>query len=167
MPLLITQIYAGNFLNAADLGPLGQRRTAIIHAVAMEEIGEKRQKILILDLVSPSGTAWPKRVTTNKTNATQLGAAYGADAEHWVGKSVEIWAELVMYQGKLVPGVKMLPALARPAAPQPLPTAQPVPQPASAAPAAETDGNAPPAMAAPSGPAWGGPGSDLDDEIPF
>ncbi len=110
MALLVSQTYAGVFLNAADLAPQGRRRTAVVHNVAAEEIGQEKRQVLVLDLVSPAGKPWPKRVVLNKSNSMQLAAAFGDDAARWPGQSIEIWAENVMFQGRLVPGVKVLPA---------------------------------------------------------
>jgi hypothetical protein len=142
----VSETYAGVYLNASELTPLGQRRIAVVHAVTMETVGQENRQVLVLDLVAPSGRAWPKRVVLNKGNALQMATAFGDDADHWPGNRIEIWAENVMFQGRLVPGVKVLPA---------------------------PDGNGaapPPTMPATrgsGGPQWGGPGSDLDDEIPF
>lgn len=125
MALLVSQTYAGVFLNAVDLAPLGRRRTAVVHNVAAEEVGQEKRQVLVLDLVSPAGRPWPKRVVLNKGNSMQLAAAFGDDATGWPGRSIEIWAENVMFSGRLVPGVKVLPAATEPAAPAPGPVRQP------------------------------------------
>jgi hypothetical protein len=164
---LVSQTYAGAFLNATELAPLGQRRNAIIHAAVQEVIGQENKPAIVLDLVAANGRAWPKRVVLNKGNALQLASAYGDDTDHWVGRQITLWAETVMFQGRLVPGIKILPAGSGPA-----PTA-------SAAPPPLLDPTLPP-----TGPMVGGPGApiipptgafggaalggpDGDDEIPF
>jgi hypothetical protein len=157
----VNSVYAGQFLVASELAPLGQRRTAVVHAVAMEVIGQEARQLLVLDLVTAAGRAWPKRVVLNKGNALALAAALGPNTDSWPGKPVEIWAENVMFKGQLVPGVKVVPAppapaAAVPAAPPPViqigSSAVPVP---------------PAAAAARGGPQWAVSGTDLDDEIPF
>ena len=157
MALLVSQTYAGVYLNAADLAPLGRRRNAVIHAVALEEVGQEKRQLLVLDLVSPAGKGWQKRVPLNKTNSTQLAAAFGDDASGWPGRTIEIWSENVMFQGKLLPGVKVMPAAAQPRAAQP--AAQPVVPPP--APPIASNPNTPPGAAPPVAL------DDRDEEIPY
>ena len=107
----ISAIYTGQYLNASEL-PQGRRQTLMIHSATLEEIGQddrKTQKI-VLSLVTPKGIACGKDVVLNKGNAIVLAAAYGGDTDTWIGKPIEIWAENVMFQGKLVPGIKLQPA---------------------------------------------------------
>jgi hypothetical protein len=118
----VSQTYAGQFLNAGELAPLGQRRAAVVHGVELETVGQggDAKNVLVLELVTASGKAWPKKVVLNKTNSTMLASVYGDNTDHWTGKPVELWAENVMFQGKLVPGIKVAPgATLRPAAATP------------------------------------------------
>jgi hypothetical protein len=134
----VSETYSGQYLNASELTPLGQRRRAMVHAAALEMIGQdanKSQKI-VLSLVSPKGAPWPKDVVLNRTNAMQLSTAYGDDTDGWLGKTVEVWSENVMFQGRMVPGIKIMP----------------VPTPIAAA------------IALPAG---NSAGAELNDEIPF
>jgi hypothetical protein len=103
----------GTYLRATDLQPLGQRRTVIAHGVALEHVGAEQKQALVLDLVTSSGKAWPKSLTLNKSNATQLQSAYGDDTDKWTGKVIEIWSENVQFQGRVVPGIKVSPTAAR------------------------------------------------------
>ena len=141
-----SQLYGGRLLNAADLQPIGQRRVAVIHDCDVEMLGQgsDQKSMLILGLVSQQGQAWPKRCPLNKTNTMMLVAAYGDDYATWPGKPIEIWSELVMFQGKMIPGIKLAAA------------------PATSAVA--TTGIAPAA-----GPTWraADPGDLEDDSIPF
>jgi hypothetical protein len=139
----VSEIYAGSYLNAADLTPLGQRRRAIVHSAVVEEIGPgaRRERKIVLSLTNTKGAAWSKDVVVNRTNAVQLSAELGDDINDWVGKQIEIWAEDVMFQGKMVPGIKIKAAQ-------------------------QGNGAPPPAKPGAVGPVWSGAG-DLDDEIPF
>jgi hypothetical protein len=153
----VSETYTGQYLNATELMPLGQRRYALIHQVTQELVGQNKDAKLVLDLVSTNGRPWPKSCVLNKGNALQLQAAYGDDTDDWMGKRIEIWAENVSFQGRIVPGIKVLP--------------QPSQQPVRALPAAG-QGNgaqAPQPAAGPvrNPPVTGVPGDDLDDEIPF
>jgi hypothetical protein len=160
---LVSQTYAGAFLNASELAPLGQKRTAIIHAAVEEVIGQERKPAIVLDLVAASGRPWPKRVVLNKGNASELADAYGDDTDHWVGRQIYIWSDKVMFQGRLVPGIKVSggPAPTASAAPPPLDPTSLLTGPMVGGPGAPTM----PPTRAPGGAALGGP--DGDDEIPF
>lgn len=184
-----SQLYSsGRWLNANDLvskAGLNTRITAIVHACEPEEIGAQggEQKVmLMLSLVSKNGQAWPKKVPLNKGNSMQMVAAYGDDYSQWPGKPVQIWAENVMFQGKLVPGIKLAsapngtsPNVAQSlpqaqAAPASYPPMQPQTPPASPSPSA-TAVTGGPAVANP-GPSWTPPRNANtapieDDDIPF
>jgi hypothetical protein len=151
----VSETYAGQYLNASELAPLGSRRMALIHHVTQELIGQARDAKLVLSLVSAAGKPWPKEVVLNKTNALHLQAAYGDDTDAWTGKQIDIWAENVQFQGRVVPGIRLVPSQAANgqggALPAPARAApQPQPQPQAAAPP-QSDSI---------------PG-DIDDEIPF
>ena len=79
------------YLTAAELTPLGQHRSAVIHDVTQELVGQNREPKLVLTLVSAGGRQWPKDVVLNKTNALHLQAAYGDDTDGWSGQQIEIW----------------------------------------------------------------------------
>ncbi len=147
---------------------MGKRRHAVVYAVALEEVGPEKRHVLVADLVSPSGHAWPKRVVLNKTNSLQLAAAFGDDAAGWTGCTLEIWAENVPYQGRLVPGIKVLPT--RPAASAAVaPTPRPVAGNGAAAPVTVAPAVPPAPVAAPVPPMDDVPGGApiIDDDIPI
>ena len=104
----VSETYAGAFVTGAELQPLGLRRSALIHQAVQELVGqENATPKIVLDLVSKQGLPWPRRVVLNKTNALQLAAAFGDDTDDWVGKSIEIWGEMVMFKGKATPGIRI------------------------------------------------------------
>jgi hypothetical protein len=119
----VSDTYSGQYLTAADQMPLGQRRRALIHQATQELVGQERKPLIVIGLVSARGAPWPKPAVLNKTNALQLAAAYGDDTDNWPGKPIEIWAENVQFQGRIVPGIKVLPASngQSPLAPTPAP----------------------------------------------
>lgn len=105
-----SQLYnTGRWLNASDLLPVNQRRTAIVHHCEPELIGQggDQKTMLMLDLVSRQGQAWPKKLPLNKTNTMAMVTAYGDDYSAWPGKTIDVWAENVMFAGKMVPGIKL------------------------------------------------------------
>jgi hypothetical protein len=139
----VSETYAGAYVTGAELQPLGLRRSALIHQAVQEVVGqENATPKIVLDLVSKQGQPWPRRVVLNKTNALQLAAAFGDDTDDWVGKTVEIWGEMVMFKGKATPGIRLAAA-------------------GSAQPGGRTAGHAVPAITnAPIG-------EGADDEIPY
>ena len=50
-------------------------------------------------------------IVVNKTNALILSSAYGDDTDDWTGQTIEVWAEAVQFQGKVVQGIKLAPAV--------------------------------------------------------
>lgn len=155
-----SQLYSGSYLTSADLGALGQRRTAAIHDVAVEVIGQEQKHMLTLALVSAKGQPWPKRIVLNKSNTMQLVAMYGDDYSLWPGQTIEVWAENVMFQGRMVPGIRIRPA------PRHNGGSMPAPDMAGAVPAGPVSA----AQVAGLPPVAAPPAADppsLDDEIPF
>lgn len=173
----------GKWLNASDLtnNPaigLNKRVTAVIHHVEEGLIGQDQKHQLICDLVSRQGTPWPKKLTLNTTRNMAMVAAFGDDYSQWPGKAIEVWAAMVPFGGKMVPGIHVgpasngqsipvtqAPATAAPASYPPMPPQQP---PAQAAPPSAT------AVAGLPPVAGGRPVSSIpssppieDDEIPF
>lgn len=167
-----TQLYnSGKMLNSADLvgNPnvgLNKRVPAVIHHVQSELVGQggDQETKLVADLVSKQGQAWPKRLPMNKTNILAMVAAYGDDYSTWPGKPIEIWAENVMFAGKVVTGIRIA-AVSNDAAHAP---AIPVPAPTTPPSSATAVAGMSPAAA----PTWNAPRSAAtipleDDEIPF
>jgi hypothetical protein len=159
----VSDTYSGQYLAAADLMPLGQRRRALIHQATQELVGQERKAMIVIGLVSARGAPWPKPAVLNKTNALQLAAAFGDDTDNWPSKPIEIWAENVQFQGRIVPGIKVLPA--------PNGQTPPAPTPAPAGPQGGSIQMANAVVPVPAstsdGPSWDVPTTPLDDEIPF
>ena len=103
----------GRWLNANDIVSkvgLNTRITAVIAACDPEEIGgmnSEQKTMLMLSLVSKQNQPWPKKVPLNKGNSLQMINAFGDDYSLWAGNTISIWAENVMFSGKLVPGIKL------------------------------------------------------------
>jgi hypothetical protein len=175
MPL-VSQIYTSRWLSAADLNPPGHppgaRRTAVIVGISQEPVGQDSRLALVADLASRTGQRWPKRWIINRTCSGVLVLAFGDEANNWVGKSVQIWAEPRMVRGQITPTI-MSAALYDTSSAESQPpgnAAMPPPDPPETI-------QMGPGVSAPipqGGPTpaqkdkvWAGPGSDLDDEIPL
>lgn len=143
----ITNLFASNYLKSSDLG--GQTRRVTIAKCQAEQIGQERE---IKPVVYFAGV--PKAMVLNKTNATLLAAAFGPETDHWAGREIELVSEMVMFQGRATPGLRVrVPATAAPAAaPQGAFAASmafQAPAPATAAPPAQAAPAAPAPAAAP------------------
>jgi hypothetical protein len=69
----VSETYHGQFVSGAELQPLGQRRSAVIHTVTSEAVGQDSTvHKLVLDLVAKDGRPWPRRLVLNKGNALAL-----------------------------------------------------------------------------------------------
>ena len=105
----ISEVYAGQYISAAELQ--GKRRQVVITTAEVEPVGQGDNAAakVVLSLKNRNGVAWPRQLVLNKTNANLLAAAFGDETRDWSGHVIEVWAEPVMYQGKLVPGIKVMP----------------------------------------------------------
>lgn len=168
-----TQLYStGRWLNASDLANnanigLNKRVPAFIHSCEPELIGQgnDQKTMLMLDLVSKQGQAWPKKLPLNKSNTMVMVASFGDDYSSWGGKAIEIWAENVMFSGKLVPGLKVQAANNGNAIPASAPAQHPSP---SATAATGIPSAASPAATLRSNTAHAPNMTDVDDDaIPF
>lgn len=145
-----SELYGGQWLKATDLNPVGRKRIAFIHEAAPELVGQDQKQMLGLALAAQNGAPWPKKLLLNKGNMLQLVVAYGDDYSRWIGRPIEIWSENVMFQGRMVPGIKVLPAPSARTAPPPV-----------AAPPSSTHDDMPPDAEPDSAPPIS------EDEIPF
>lgn len=123
----ITQVNQSKFLNAAGLQ--GANRTATIESVAMEEVapGESKPVVRFVGI--------PKGLVLNKTNTATIVNAYGKETEAWTGRDLMLFSQMVAFQGRMVPAIRVAPTAAQPAAPlQPAAASPPAAAPAPAAP---------------------------------
>jgi hypothetical protein len=158
----ISDIYSGDYVSAGEL-PDGRRIAAVIQFAGVELIGsEQQQKKVVLTLAATDGRPWPRKMILNKTNAGVLASVCGDETAAWTGRTIEVWKEPVSFQGKIVSGIKLAPAV-----PAMTSTAIPMPAPAPSA----GNGKAPgAAMAGYTVPLPGGmptAADDLNDAIPF
>lgn len=130
----LSSVFGGDSLKAADLQ--GQEHSVVIADVQMKQF-DNGNKLVI------SFQGRKKALICNKTNANRIAYAYGSNTDHWVGKEVILYPDLVDFQGKPVEAIRVKPPMARAA---PRDVAPPM-------------GNAP-RQAAPAR-------ADLDDEIGF
>jgi hypothetical protein len=102
----LSEIYASSFIKAQDLD---QDTTLTIKEAGVEEIGQDKQKKLVLAF---HGTK--QKFVLNNTNAKTIGKLYGDDIEDWYGKRITLRQAEVEYKGEMVLGIRV--SLKKPAA---------------------------------------------------
>jgi hypothetical protein len=119
----ISAAFPSAYLKASDLN--GQRVRIKMHRVVMEDVGDDHKPVLYF-----YGTE--KKMVLNKTNANEIGSAYGEDTEYWDGQLIEIYPARVDFAGRKVDAIRVNAFLGnRTAAPVAATAAQaPLPQPA-------------------------------------
>lgn len=124
----VSEAFASNakYLKSEHLN--GRTVTVTISHVTLEKVGsgtDAKNKPILYFQGKELGLA------LNVTNATILENAYGDEMDDWSGERVELYTEMVMFEGKRVPGLRVRPVKsAAPARPEPVITSgrQPVAQ---------------------------------------
>jgi hypothetical protein len=150
----INSLFPSNYLKAADLQ--GQVRRVTIEACQPEQLGQGEIKPAL------QFRGVPKKLILNKTNGLLIAASFGTETTAWAGREIELYPENVMFQGQVVPAIRVrVPIGAAPApaaaadpfahaAPAPQPPAPAAPQPPQAAPLSiPAPAQQPPAATAP------------------
>jgi hypothetical protein len=96
----VSEAFPSNYLKAADL----KNRTikVAINKVVFEEIGQNKESkpIVYFDKVE-------KGLVLNKTNAVEIAATHGDQMEGWTGKEIELFSQMVPFQGQNVPAIRV------------------------------------------------------------
>jgi hypothetical protein len=96
----VSEIFRSKYLKASDLQ--GKTITVTIRSVEVEEVGEALERKLVIYFRNNE-----RGLVLNLTNATMLANHLGDDANEWVGHSVHLCSEPVMYQGRRVDGLRV------------------------------------------------------------
>jgi hypothetical protein len=134
----INEVYPSKYLKAEDLQ--NREITVTMSHVEIEKIGQGEDRKPVLYFVGKE-----KGVALNKTNSTNIAAAFGPETDGWSGNKVILYVAWVDYQGKSVQAIRVRPALQN-QQPRPMPPQQ---------------------MAAPTPQGYANAAPDLSDEIPF
>ncbi len=107
----VNDAFPSNYLKAADLN----NRTIKLKMdkVIFEEIGQDKDKKPVLYF-----TDVKKGLVLNKTNATTIGSVHGQELEAWTGKEIELFEQMVPFQGQNVAAIRVR-AVAEPGEPVP------------------------------------------------
>ncbi len=96
----VSEAFPSNYLKAADL----KNRTVkvAINKVVFEEIGQNKESkpIVYFEKVE-------KGLVLNKTNAVEIAATHGEQMEGWTGKEIELFSQMVPFQGQNVPAIRV------------------------------------------------------------
>jgi hypothetical protein len=108
----INDLYPSKYIKADDIQ--GQQVQVTIQSVNIEEIADKEHKPVMRFIGKEKG------MVLNKTNGMACAAIWGDESTAWQGQRATLLAAPVMFQGKQVMGLQLLPKLAEraPAAPQ-------------------------------------------------
>ena len=94
--------FPSKWLRGEDL--LGKSHLVKIDRVTQEEIGSGSDSEMKM-------VAWfagkQKGVILNKTNASAIAAKYGDESDDWAGAEVELYPEMVTFQGKTAPAIRI------------------------------------------------------------
>lgn len=105
----MSDAFPGSYLKAPDLQ--GRTVAATIADVRMEDLGGEEKPVLYF-------VGKDRGLVLNKTNAGALVSAYGDETTAWTGQPVELFVARVMFQGRMVDGIRVrVPAPAPQAAP--------------------------------------------------
>jgi hypothetical protein len=93
----LKDMYKSTLLKAEDIK--GHEVKLVIEDVTIEEVGDEKKPVIRFK-------GKEKRMQLNRTNAELLAGFYGDDTEAWKNQEVTLVTERVMYQGKMVDGLR-------------------------------------------------------------
>lgn len=98
----LSSVFGGDSLKAADLQ--GTEPTVTISRVEMKEF-DKSNKLVI------TFAGKKKVLICNKTNANRIAYAYGTNTDHWIGQQIQLYVDLVDFQGKPTEAIRIRPPM--------------------------------------------------------
>ena len=107
----VSDAFPSNYLKAADLN--NRTVKVVIDKVLFEEIGQNKDKKPVMYFQKVQ-----KGLVLNKTNAEQIGSVHGQELEGWTGKEIELFSQMVPFNGQNVPAIRVR-AAAEPEEPVP------------------------------------------------
>ncbi len=107
----VNQLFPSNYLRATDLD--GDTVVTIQRITPQDFNGEPKHVLLLRE---------SKGLVLNKTNAETIGATHGQHIEAWTGKEIELFSQMVPFQGQNVAAIRVRAATEAVAAIPPQPT---------------------------------------------
>ncbi len=97
----IGTVFGGDSLKAADLQ--GHEPVVVIASVEMKKFDNGNKLVLTFQ-------GKKKTLVVNKTNAGRIAYAHGPNTDNWIGKEIQLYTDLVDFQGKPVEAIRVRPA---------------------------------------------------------
>ena len=101
----VNDVFSGAYLAARDLN--GSEPTVTIQSVEVKEL--KDGKKLDIAFVGKQ-----KHLLANKTNTKRIAYMFGDETDGWIGKKVQLYTEMVDFQGNVVEAIRVRPVKASP-----------------------------------------------------
>ena len=96
----VSEAFPSNYLKAADLN---NRTVKVkIDKVIFEEIGQNKDRKPVMYFADVK-----KGLVLNKTNAVEIAATHGDQMEGWTGKEIELFSQMVPFQGQNVAAIRV------------------------------------------------------------
>ncbi len=96
----ISEAFPSNYLKAIDLN--NRTIKLKIDKVVFEEIGQNKDRKPVMYFADTK-----KGLVLNKTNAEQIGSRCGQHMEAWSGKEIELFPQMVPFQGQSVAAIRV------------------------------------------------------------
>lgn len=96
----LSQVFTGSTLKAADLQ--GREPTVTIATVEAKKFNDGNK--LVITFVGKE-----KAFVCNKTNANRIAYTHGTNTDNWVGKQIQLYTDLVDFQGQTVEAIRVRP----------------------------------------------------------
>lgn len=106
----LSSVFGGDSLKAADLQ--GHEPVVVIATVEMKKFDNGNKLVITFQ-------GKKKALICNKTNANRIAFAHGTNTDNWIGKEIQLYTDLVDFQGKATEAIRVRPAPKRQPAPQP------------------------------------------------
>jgi hypothetical protein len=94
----INEAFPSNYLKAADLK--GRNVLVTMSHADYEMIGDDKKLVLYFE-------GKDKGMVLNKTNASNIAAAYGDETDDWKGQPIVLFEAMVDFQGKTVAAIRL------------------------------------------------------------
>lgn len=96
----LSQIFTGSTLKAADLQ--GREPNVTIATVEAKKFNDGNK--IVITFVGKE-----KAFVCNKTNANRIAYAYGTNTDGWIGRQIQLYTDLVDFQGQTVKAIRVRP----------------------------------------------------------
>lgn len=98
----INSVFTSDYLKADDFGGIdGKPVLATVQDITLEAMKDGEQKLCV------HFKEYEKTLLLNKTNATNISAAYGPETDGWIGKQLVCYVAMVDYQGRSVEAIRV------------------------------------------------------------